>query len=207
MRSNCLEWNPMEPMNFVVGNEDHNCYSFDMRKLDRPTMIHKGHVGAVLSVAWASTGREFVSGSYDRTVRIWNSRSGASRDTYYAKRMQRVFTVNFTADSKFVLSGSDDTNVRIWKARSNEKLGQTAVREERAMAYKNALVKKFQHMPQVKNIMKQRNLPKFIKKQGAMKQLQKEGSKRKEENIIKHSKAGSVERKGERDKVVVRQHE
>ena len=86
-------------------------------------------------------------------------------------------------------------------------LGQTAVREERAMAYKNALVKKFQHMPQVKNIMKQRNLPKFIKKQGAMKQLQKEGSKRKEENIIKHSKAGSVERKGERDKVVVRQHE
>jgi len=62
MRSNCLEWNPMEPMNFVVGNEDYNAYAFDMRKLDQPTMIYKGHVSAVLCVDWSPTGREFVTG-------------------------------------------------------------------------------------------------------------------------------------------------
>ena len=118
-----------------------------------------------------------------------------------------MFTVNYTADSKFVISGSDDTNLRIWKAHSNAKLGQTLVREERALNYNNALVKKFQHMPEVKHIMKQRNLPKFIKKQGAMKQLQKESGKKKVENVIKHSKEGSKERKGERQKVVVREHE
>ena len=47
-----------------------------MRNLSRPTNVHKGHVGAVLSLGWSSTGREFVSGSYDRTVRIFNSRAG-----------------------------------------------------------------------------------------------------------------------------------
>ena len=52
MKSNCLEWNPMEPQKFIVGNEDFNCYSFDMRKLSSPYQIHKGHVGAVLSVSW-----------------------------------------------------------------------------------------------------------------------------------------------------------
>ena len=34
-RSNALTWNPMEAFNFVVANEDHNLYTFDMRKMDR----------------------------------------------------------------------------------------------------------------------------------------------------------------------------
>ena len=55
-------------------------------------------------------------GSYDRTIRIFDSQSGQSKQCYHAKRMQRVFTVDYTADSKFILSGSDDANVRIWKS-------------------------------------------------------------------------------------------
>ena len=31
-KSAALCWNPQEPMNFVVGNENGNCYTFDMRK-------------------------------------------------------------------------------------------------------------------------------------------------------------------------------
>ncbi|KAL7530010.1 hypothetical protein ACHAWF_003208, partial [Thalassiosira exigua] len=133
MKSNCLEWNPREPYAFVVGNEDHNAYAFDMRKLNRPTMMFKGHVGAVMDVAWSPTGTEFVAGSYDRTVRIFATRkeggtsghvgdgaSGTSREVYHAKRMQRVFCVGYTPDDKYILSGSDDTNLRLWKARASE---------------------------------------------------------------------------------------
>ena len=89
---------------------------------------HTDHVGAVLSVAYSSTGREFVSGSYDRTLRIWPVQSFRSREVcvwrrrvgrrYHTKRMQRIFCVNFSADARFVLSGSDDTNIRIWKAQA-----------------------------------------------------------------------------------------
>jgi WD repeat and SOF domain-containing protein 1 len=31
-KSNAICWNPYEPINFTVGNEDGNAYTFDMRK-------------------------------------------------------------------------------------------------------------------------------------------------------------------------------
>jgi WD repeat and SOF domain-containing protein 1 len=40
-------WNPQEPFNFTVGNEDSNCYTFDMRRLEKIKMIHKDHIQAV----------------------------------------------------------------------------------------------------------------------------------------------------------------
>jgi len=46
-KSQCLAWNPMEPINFTVGNDDANCYSFDMRKLEIAKNIHKDHIKAV----------------------------------------------------------------------------------------------------------------------------------------------------------------
>mmetsp|Transcript_21588 Transcript_21588/g.19154 ORF Transcript_21588/g.19154 Transcript_21588/m.19154 type:complete len:81 (+) Transcript_21588:71-313(+) len=77
-------------MNFVVGNEDGNCYTFDMRKLDEAKMIHKDHVNAVLSVDFAPTGKEFVTGSFDKTIRIFGYNSGRSKQVYHTKRMQQV---------------------------------------------------------------------------------------------------------------------
>ncbi len=35
MNSNKIAWNPREPMNFVLANEDSNLYSFDMRNLSK----------------------------------------------------------------------------------------------------------------------------------------------------------------------------
>ena len=52
-----LCFNPLEPINFVVGNDDGNSYSFDMRKMDKAKIIHKGHVGAVTDIDFASSGR------------------------------------------------------------------------------------------------------------------------------------------------------
>mmetsp|Transcript_12581 Transcript_12581/g.29462 ORF Transcript_12581/g.29462 Transcript_12581/m.29462 type:complete len:461 (+) Transcript_12581:159-1541(+) len=207
MRSNDLQWNPMEPLNFVVANEDYNCYTFDMRNLSQPSHIYKGHTNAVISVNWAPTGREFVTGSYDRTIRIFNlrERNGYARDIYHTKRMQRVFTVNYTMDNTYIVSGSDDTNVRLWKARSNEKLGQLTPREETAMQYRQALVKKYQHLPSVKKIHRSRKIPKTIRKQTQQAIIQKESAERKQANRIKHSKPGTYSFKSDRKKVVAKE--
>ena len=40
MTSNNLCWNPMEANNFTVANEDHNLYTFDMRKLERALNVY-----------------------------------------------------------------------------------------------------------------------------------------------------------------------
>lgn len=50
-KSSAVCWNPQEPVNFTVGNEDSNCYSMDMRKLSSIRMIHKDHIGG----SWLST--------------------------------------------------------------------------------------------------------------------------------------------------------
>jgi WD repeat and SOF domain-containing protein 1 len=72
-----------------MASEDHNLYTFDIRNLETPTQIYKGHVAGVMGCEWSPTGEEFVSGGWDRTVRLWNRDAGKSRDVYHTKRMQR----------------------------------------------------------------------------------------------------------------------
>lgn len=132
---------------------------FDIRNLATPRQIYKAHVAAVMSCDWSPTGTEFVSGGWDRTVRIWKEGQGTGPEVYHTKRMQRCVAVLlvlvqpvltwiyggrvsssiFTADARFVLTGSDDGNVRLWKARAAEKLGVVGTREKAAMEYRDSL--------------------------------------------------------------------
>ena len=80
LKTNAIAWNPMEAMVFTVASEDYNLYAFDMRKLDRPVNVQMDHTGAVIDLDYSPTGRELVSGSYDKTVRIWTTDSGRSRE-------------------------------------------------------------------------------------------------------------------------------
>jgi len=124
---------------------------------------------------------------------------------YFTKRMQRVFTVQYTSDNAYVLSGSDDTNIRLWRARASEASGrQLTVREEKSLQYREALVKKYNHLPEIHKIQKsgKRRGPKFIRKQTSLQKIQVDSKKRKLENRIKHSKPGAIVRDPERSKVV-----
>jgi len=51
-----------------------------MRKMEAARMIHKDHIGAVMDLDYAPTGKEFVTGSYDKTIRIFPADSGKSRE-------------------------------------------------------------------------------------------------------------------------------
>ena len=87
-RNNAL-LEPREPINFTVISEDNNLYTFDMRNLSCAMQEHRDHVMAVMDVDYSSDGKEFVSASYDKTVRIFNIYSSTSREVYHTKRMQR----------------------------------------------------------------------------------------------------------------------
>ena len=88
-KASCIAWNPQEPMNFSVGNEDGNAYTFDMRKIDEIKMIHKDHIGAILDIDYSPTGSHIVTGSFDKTMRIFPTYSGVSTQLFYTKRMQK----------------------------------------------------------------------------------------------------------------------
>lgn len=203
LRTNALAWNPMEAFYFAAGSEDHNTYIYDMRNLTRSVNVMKDHVAAVLDVDFDPTGQELVSGSYDRTVRIFRANEGHSREVYHTKRMQHVFTARFTSDSKFILSGSDDGNVRVWRTNASERVGVKSSRQKAKMEYDAALKERFKHMPEIRRIARHRHLPKVIKKAGEIKRIEIESIKRKESNVRKHSKKGSVPYQSERKKHIV----
>jgi WD repeat and SOF domain-containing protein 1 len=193
MCSNSLAWNPREPFNFTVANEDHNCYTFDMRKLQSALMVHKDHVGAVMDVSYSPTGKEFATASYDKMVRIFRTDQGKSREVYHTKRMQRVFTVRFSGDAKFVLTGSDDTNVRIWKAQASAPLGRQLPRERAKLDYLDTLKKRYAHMPEVRRIANFRHVPQGILKKKREKLAEEQRARRKLDNVRAHTAPGSRE--------------
>lgn len=98
-----------------------------MRRLKTPRSIHKDHVSAVIDVDYSPTGKEFVAGSYDKTVRLFKCEEFRSREVYHTKRMQRLTSVLWSLDNKYILCGSDEMDVRIWKANRSEKLGLVCI--------------------------------------------------------------------------------
>lgn len=186
MMSNAICWNPMEAFNFTVANEDHNLYTFDMRNLKSAICVHHDFVSAVIDVDYSPTGREFVAGGYDRSVRIFQSNKGHSREVYHTKRMQRLSASKFTMDSKFVLTGSEDMQIRLWKADASQSLKTMLPRERKKRDYNAKLLQRFEQLPQVKRIARHRHLPKSIVKAKYKKQVMDESDFRKEQNRKRH---------------------
>ncbi|UYV62045.1 DCAF13, partial [Cordylochernes scorpioides] len=210
MRSNELSWNPMEAYIFTVANEDYKLYSYDLRKLDVALHVYMDHISAVMSVDYAPTGKEFISGSYDKTIRIYRTNHGHSREVYHTKRMQRVSNVIWTLDNKYVLSSSDEFNIRLWKARAHEKLGekycvippsavmyglycaQVSYREKISLDQREKLKEKYKYFPEVSRILRHRHIPQHIYNGASENRTMLQSRKRKEANRRAHSKAGTM---------------
>ncbi|KAF8153074.1 WD40-repeat-containing domain protein [Crassisporium funariophilum] len=203
MQSNSLAWSPTFPTTILLASEDHNLYTFDIRHLAAPSNIYKAHVAAVMSCDWSPTGLEFVSGGWDRTVRIWKEGQGHSPEVYHTKRMQRVTSSIFSADARFVLTGSDDGNVRIWKAKASDKLGVITARERAAMEYRDSLKERWKVDAEVNRVSRTRHLPKSVHQTSKLKRTMLEAQRVKEERRRKHTRAGESKPKQERKKVVI----
>lgn len=182
MRTNAICWNPMEAFNFVIANEDQNAYYYDMRNMSRALNVFKDHVSAVLDVDFSPTGDEIVTGSYDKTIRIYNVKHGHSREIYHTKRMQHVFQVKYSMDSRYIISGSDDGNVRVWRSKAWERSNVKTTREKNKLDYDDKLKERFKHMPEIRRISRHRHVPIVVKKAQEIKNIEISSIKRREAN-------------------------
>jgi len=192
MQVNSLCWNPVEAFIFSFGSEDCSAYTFDMRQLSKAKEIYHDHLKAIISLDYSPTGKEFVTGSWDRTLRIWNVLNARSREVYHTARMQKIFSVKFTADTKYVLSGSEDMIIRLWKTNASEQLKTLLPREEAKKNYQAKLKEKFHFAPDIRRIARHRHLPKLLVKQKKLGHIMRMSKKRKLDNLIAHRKPGTV---------------
>jgi WD40 repeat protein len=88
-----------------------------------------GHEDVVFSVAFSPDDQRIVSGSRDKTLRIWNAKTGATIGTLIGHE-DAVISVAFSPDGQSIVSGSSDNRVRIWDI-SWQHLLQTACNQLR----------------------------------------------------------------------------
>ncbi|CDF38978.1 WD40-repeat containing protein [Chondrus crispus] len=112
--------------NVVVGYEDGTLrlWSTSERKVLR---IFRGHKSRMNCVAMSGDGRRVVSGSGDRSVRVWDVETGAQVGEALVGHTGWVRSVAMSGDGRHVVSGSDDKSVRVWDVETGAQVGEALV--------------------------------------------------------------------------------
>eukprot|EP00866_Antonospora_locustae_P001805 jgi/Antlo1/1805/13 len=181
IKANCIQFSPRHGHVLASGDEDSNLYVHDIRYTNRPMATFSHHVNSVVSLDFSPLGSCIATGSYDKTVRIFNIDERRCEDVYYNQRMYNVNAVRYTNDSQFIVSGSDDGSLRIWKSESSRKLGPLSKRERDALNFSSALKDKFGDVREIQRIKNHRFLPKRLRNQIKISIAQKKALQRKKE--------------------------
>jgi WD40 repeat protein len=79
--------------------------------------VFEGHAHPVMSVSFSGDGKQMVSGSRDRMIHVWDTRSGAHHAVLKG-HTRSVMSVSFSTDGRHIVSGSRDKTIRVWDART-----------------------------------------------------------------------------------------
>ena len=79
-----------------------------------------GHDGTVTSVAVSVDGTRLLSGSFDRTIKLWEAHTGTLVRTF--KNEGEVSSVAFAKDARHILAGGLDKKLTWWDATTGKLL-------------------------------------------------------------------------------------
>lgn len=76
----------------------------------------KGHRHSINALDFSPDGRVLISGSDDRTVRIWNMRDGSSR--ILGNSSSFIRSIRFSPDRQHIAAGNTSGELFVWEPRS-----------------------------------------------------------------------------------------
>ncbi|CAE7167718.1 unnamed protein product [Rhizoctonia solani] len=86
-------------------------------------VVHEGHTGWVRSVAYSPDGKSVVSGSSDKTVRIWNAHGSSSIGEPLRGHSDFVYSVSYSPLGNLIASASHDKTIRLWDTTTGQQSG------------------------------------------------------------------------------------
>ena len=109
-------------MGGIVLFSDGACQAADTRKIELPRLVvQTGHDHVVYSVAFSPDGRTAVSGSRDKTLKLWDVPTGREIRTLMGHK-EMVMAVAYSPDGKSVVSASQDGTLKLWDVASGLEL-------------------------------------------------------------------------------------
>ena len=79
--------------------------------------VGREYTDRVHSVAYSPDGTKIISGSHDKSIRIWDAKTWTLENTL-GRRMGWVISVAYSSDGTKIISGSHDKTIRIWDTHS-----------------------------------------------------------------------------------------
>ncbi|KAF8626013.1 hypothetical protein AX14_011523 [Amanita brunnescens Koide BX004] len=83
------------------------------RALSLAQLTSHGHTSYVFSATFSPDGSRIVSGSSDKSVRVWHASTGAELGVLNG-HTHWVYSVAFSPDGTRIVSGSHDYSMRVW---------------------------------------------------------------------------------------------
>ena len=74
----------------------------------------QGHDREVNSVAFSPDGSKIISGSSDKTIRVWDASTGIEMLPPLRGHDGSILSVAFSPNGSKIISGSDDKTIRVW---------------------------------------------------------------------------------------------
>jgi len=89
-----------------------------------PQLLHSftGHTHIVRSLAISADGKILVSGSRDKTIKIWHLETGELLHTLQG-HWDGVYAIALSPDGQIIASGSVDKTIKLWHLETGELLG------------------------------------------------------------------------------------
>ncbi|VDN98307.1 unnamed protein product [Rodentolepis nana] len=124
-----LVFDPSSPNNLLVAKEDGLVHLFDTSKEGPEGLLkctyyyYSAHENAIFSVKWVNYGSQFLTGSGDQTIKLFDAESGTCISVYLGHKMSIRSMAIWPLNKKIFASVSRDGSIRIWDLRSQNAIG------------------------------------------------------------------------------------